>query len=238
MFDTGFSFDGSFQQTSGRMLCDHDLSWRRSKWYWVERTSSTKLNWSRLTTTTFNAALTISRLADVQHWQTRNDKVIKISIQGVVKTNVNVCFLWQAVKTQIRHCKLCLPMFRDIRQVMKWQNHLDEEEYKKLNFVDERPELCTKTVTEILPKHKLSLFSRPVVKTVQTEETLAALHCGLFSRLYISCQTRDGCVDQFVSHENHRAQPALTWELEANRVLGWNQMGNTVWNQTWPKTVM
>lgn len=34
--------------------------------------------------------------------------------------------------------------------------------------------------------------------------------CDLFSRLYISCQTRDGNLDQFFSLENQAAPPALS----------------------------
>ena len=33
---------------------------------------------------------------------------------------------------------------------------------------------------------------------------------GLFSRLYISCQTRHGDLDEFFSHEKHAVQPALS----------------------------
>ena len=34
--------------------------------------------------------------------------------------------------------------------------------------------------------------------------------CSLFSRLYIACQSRDGDLDQFFSHENQAAPPALS----------------------------
>ena len=88
---------------------------------------------------------------------------------------------------------------------------LGEDQYKK--FVEERLESCTKPITETLPKNKLPLFSRPPVKTQSKQkEQFAALKsdCGLFSRLYISCQTRHGDLDQFVSHENHAAPPALS----------------------------
>ena len=33
--------------------------------------------------------------------------------------------------------------------------------------------------------------------------------CSLFLRLYIACQSRDGDLDQFFSHENQAAPPAL-----------------------------
>ena len=106
----------------------------------------------------------------------------------------------------------------DIRDVMdaavaetvRKVESIGEEQYK--NFVNERLELCTKAVTEILPKNKPPLFSQPPVKTQSKQkEKLAALksNCGLFSRLYISCQTQHGELDQFFSHESHAAPSAV-----------------------------
>ena len=34
--------------------------------------------------------------------------------------------------------------------------------------------------------------------------------CNLFSRLYVSCQTRDGGLDSFFAHENQAAPPSLS----------------------------
>ena len=77
------------------------------------------------------------------------------------------------------------------------------DQYTK--FVTEMVEQCTTTATRTLPKNNMSLFRKPPVwiKSRQKEQ-LAALksECGLFSRLYISCQTRDGDIDSFFSHEN------------------------------------
>lgn len=73
---------------------------------------------------------------------------------------------------------------------------LGEEQYTK--FVCERLEKCTMPITHPLPKNKLPLFSRPPVKVKSKEKAqLAALKsdCGLFSRLYILCQSRDGDID-------------------------------------------
>ena len=56
-------------------------------------------------------------------------------------------------------------------------------------------------------------FSRPPVKMQSKQKNqLDALksECGLFSRMYISCQTRHGDLDEFFSHENHAVQPALS----------------------------
>ena len=35
-------------------------------------------------------------------------------------------------------------------------------------------------------------------------------HCLLFPRLYISCQTREGNLDQFFQHENQSFPPSLS----------------------------
>ena len=56
-------------------------------------------------------------------------------------------------------------------------------------------------------------FSRPPAKMQSKQKNqLAALKsdCGLFSRLYISCQTRQGDLYELFSHENHAVQPALS----------------------------
>ncbi|KAK3880703.1 hypothetical protein Pcinc_014858 [Petrolisthes cinctipes] len=88
---------------------------------------------------------------------------------------------------------------------------LDEEKYTK--FVGERLELCTKPVTDTHPKNKLPLFSRPQTKMQSKQQMqLAAVKsdCSLFSRLYISCQSRDGDLNKFFSQENQAAPPALS----------------------------
>ena len=88
---------------------------------------------------------------------------------------------------------------------------LGEEQYSK--FVTERLEKCTTPITHPLPKNKLPLFSRPPVKVKSKGKAqLAALKsdCSLFSRLYISCQTRDGDINHLFSHENQATPPALS----------------------------
>ena len=66
---------------------------------------------------------------------------------------------------------------------------------------------------DTLPKNKLPLFSRSQTKTQSKQQMqLAAVKsdCSLFSRLYIACQSRDGDLDQFFSHENQAAPSALS----------------------------
>ena len=99
-------------------------------------------------------------------------------------------------------------MDTQVAETVKRIETLGEEQYTK--FVTERLEQCTipVTITQTLPKNILPLFSRPLVKIKSKQKAqLAALKsdCGLFSRLYISCQTRDGDIDNFFSHENQAA---------------------------------
>ena len=99
------------------------------------------------------------------------------------------------------------PVAETVRKI----ESLGEEQYTK--FVEESLELCTKPVTDTLPKNKLPLFSRSQTKTqLKQQMQLAAVKsdCSLFSRLYIGCQSRDGDLDQFFSHENQAAPPALS----------------------------
>ena len=81
------------------------------------------------------------------------------------------------------------------------------DQYTK--FVTEIVEQCTTTATRTLPKNNMSLIRKPPVgvKSIEKEQ-LAALKsdCGL----YMSCQTRDGDIDHFFSHENQAGPPALS----------------------------
>ena len=99
----------------------------------------------------------------------------------------------------------------DIMETQVVENVRKIEQYPK--FVEERLELCTKPVTYTLPKNTLALFSRSQTKTQSKQQMqLAAVKsdCSLFSRQYIECQSRDGDLDQFFSHKNHAAPPALS----------------------------
>jgi len=102
-------------------------------------------------------------------------------------------------------------MDASVAETVRKVESLGEDQYK--SFVDERLDQPTKPITDTLPKNKLPLFSRPPVKTQSKQKMqLAALKsdCNLFSRLYVSCQTRDGDLDQFFTHENQAAPPSLS----------------------------
>ena len=59
----------------------------------------------------------------------------------------------------------------------------------------------------------LSLFGKlpdAIKSTQKTQLASTNSDCGSFSSLYISCQTRDGDIDNFVSHENHSTPSAVS----------------------------
>ena len=64
----------------------------------------------------------------------------------------------------------------------------------------------TKPVTHPIKRNKLPLFSRPTTKTVskkQAEVSASKDDCSLFSRLYISCRTREEDLTEFFRHGLH-----------------------------------
>ena len=96
---------------------------------------------------------------------------------------------------------------------------LGEEQYQ--NFVDERLIKCEKPITDVISKNKLALFSyTPTRPPSKHKMQVAALKndCNLFSRLYISCQTRSGDLDVFFAHENQATPPSLS--MDGNLRLG------------------
>ena len=62
-------------------------------------------------------------------------------------------------------------------------------------------------------KDKLELFDfSSVKKTDCAKEQIAILkqNCSLFSRLFNGCQTREGNLEEFFSHDNQRFLPSLS----------------------------
>ena len=81
-------------------------------------------------------------------------------------------------------------------------------------FVKERSLSCEKPITEPVSKNKLALYNNPSVKSHPMRQKFQLISlkndCNLFSRLYISCQTRDGDLDTFFAHENQGTPPSLS----------------------------
>ena len=75
---------------------------------------------------------------------------------------------------------------------------LGKEQYAM--FVDERLNKRTKPVSDPIKRNKLPLFSCPPVRSMSKEkQQISSLkqNCALFSQLYVSCQVRDGDLDDF-----------------------------------------
>ena len=80
-------------------------------------------------------------------------------------------------------------------------------------FVEERFIKREKKVFDPIKKNLISLFRTPTAKTATKEKSKISLlknDCSLFSRLYISCQTRGGNVQDFFKHENQRSSLSLS----------------------------
>ena len=96
---------------------------------------------------------------------------------------------------------------RSVQNIKK----IGQSQYKA--FVSERMVERTKPITHPIKRNKLPLFSRPTTKTVSKKQAqVSALKddCSLFSRLYISCQTREGDLEEFFKHENQPWPPSLS----------------------------
>ena len=70
----------------------------------------------------------------------------------------------------------------------------------------------TKSLYDPIKKNKLHLFSTPAPKQSKASQQVSSLksNCALFARLYISCQSRDGDLDEFFKHENQSCPPSLS----------------------------
>ena len=70
----------------------------------------------------------------------------------------------------------------------------------------------TKSWYDPIKKNKLHLFSKPAPKQSKASQQVSSLksNCALFARLYISCQSRDGDLDEFFKHENQGCPPSLS----------------------------
>ena len=80
-------------------------------------------------------------------------------------------------------------------------------------FVEERL-IKREKIFEPIKKNAVCLFrSGPTKKTTTKDKSKISLlknDCSLFSRLYISCQTRGGNVEELFKHANQRSPPSLS----------------------------
>ena len=81
------------------------------------------------------------------------------------------------------------------------------------SFITERLVQRSKSLYDPIKRNDLGIFNFPSSKTVSktTQQLSSAKNdCLLFSRLYISCQTREGNLDEFFQHENQSCPPSLS----------------------------
>ena len=83
-----------------------------------------------------------------------------------------------------------LTTLREIEQIGKQQSD---------NFTKECLVQRTKSLYDPIKKNKLYPFSTPSPKKCNTSQQVSSVksNCALFARLYISCQARDGDLDEF-----------------------------------------
>ena len=87
-----------------------------------------------------------------------------------------------------------------------------EKQYEE--FVNERLVTQSRPVSDPIKRNHSPLFSHPPVRyKSQTKQMLSSVKsdCSLYSRLYmyISCQTREGDLDEFFAHENQACPSSL-----------------------------
>ena len=82
-----------------------------------------------------------------------------------------------------------------------------------IHHEDEQNNKCVKGDGGPIKMNKLPLFNfhpTKVASKKQQEMISMTQNCSLFSRLYISCQARDGDLDNFFSYENQSYPPSLS----------------------------
>ena len=88
---------------------------------------------------------------------------------------------------------------------------IGEEQFK--TFMNERLVERNKPITEPIKKNNLPTFnvhSKKVVSKDKAKVGVLKQDLALFSRLYISCQTRDGNLEEFFKFENQPWPPSLS----------------------------
>ena len=79
-------------------------------------------------------------------------------------------------------------------------------------FVEERLIKHKKEVTDVIKLNKFALFSNPKKSPSKEKQGVASLkqNCTLFSQLCISCQVRQGNLEEFFAHENQAFPPSIS----------------------------
>ena len=97
-------------------------------------------------------------------------------------------------------------------ETVRTVEQLGKDQYQQ--FVSKRLRERTTPLFDTIQKNKLPLFSSPPATKEKSSDKLkiASLksNCSLFSRLYVSCQVRDGDLEGFFGHEDQSFPPSLS----------------------------
>ena len=104
-----------------------------------------------------------------------------------------------------------LIMDSEVHKVVENAYTVGQEQYEL--FVKERFVDQTKSIKDPIKKNKLQVFTTSPRKQKSQIATMKE-DCFLFSRLYITCQSREGNLEDFFKHENQPWPPALKWDTE------------------------
>ena len=105
--------------------------------------------------------------------------------------------------------------------ILDTRDIMDATVVKSVKSQKQFQEFCTIRLDErkislfdVIKRNKIQLFSSPPAPKETTKDNMkiASLksNCSLFSRLYISCQVREGDLDSFFTHENQNYPPSLS----------------------------
>ena len=99
------------------------------------------------------------------------------------------------------------PSIKSVQNAKK----IGEAQYQA--YVRERLLTCKKSIYEVIPKNKLSLFrNKNAVKFSKEKLKVVSLQQDrkLYASLYVACQSRNGDLADFFAHENHAYPPAIS----------------------------
>ena len=101
-------------------------------------------------------------------------------------------------------------MAYEVIKSVREAEHLRKAQYKA--FVDDHMINLTKSIYDTIPKNNLIIFkSEQEKRSSKAKAKISSMKSDLelFSRMYISCQAKEGEMDVFFEHENHAWPPSL-----------------------------
>ena len=109
------------------------------------------------------------------------------------------------------------------------------------SFIAERLVQQSKSLYDPIKRNNLSVFNVPPSKVAsKTKQQLSSAKndCLLFSRLYISCQTWEGNLDEFLQHENQSCPPSLSQDGKLRLLQKKSELAECLQSSTTPQTRM